>query len=262
MSFGLRNAGQTFQRFIDGVLHGLDICFAYIDDILVFSANNDLRILFQRLSDHGLQVNAFKSCLGKASVTFLGYQVSSEGTRTLPDRITDLQNFPGTNTTFSRHGLRGAQPLTWTSELDADFSKRKEALSEIALLTHPAHKCTFRTFYGYFCSPRWSSNDACRWTLSPFATYRKVFVFLIGTKEVRISVDRIKPAYVLADDPPSCGPSLPTPGSSRPTVTPRSGRRLRFLDFLAPAQQPRSSAPLVRMSLSTSVGLRPCLQHP
>ncbi|GFT44542.1 retrovirus-related Pol polyprotein from transposon 297 [Trichonephila clavipes] len=41
MSFGLRNVGQTFQRFIDGVLHGLDFCFGYIDDILVFSANND-----------------------------------------------------------------------------------------------------------------------------------------------------------------------------------------------------------------------------
>ncbi|GFX08952.1 uncharacterized protein K02A2.6 [Trichonephila clavipes] len=92
MSFGLRNAGQTFQRFIDGILHGLDFCFAYIADILVFSANNDehkqhLRILFQRLSDHGLLVNVSKSCLGKTSVTFLGYQVSSEGTRPLLRRF-------------------------------------------------------------------------------------------------------------------------------------------------------------------------------
>ncbi|GFT41816.1 retrovirus-related Pol polyprotein from transposon 17.6 [Trichonephila clavipes] len=168
-SFGLRNSGQTFQRFIDGVLHGLDFCFAYIDDILVFSANNDehhLRIPFQRLSDHGLLVNVFKSCLGKTSVTFLGYQVSSEGTRPLPDRIADLQNFPVPKTArdlrrflgminFYRRflpsaanyqsslndvlsGLRGAQPVTWTSELHTAFSKCKEALSEVTLLTHPA----------------------------------------------------------------------------------------------------------------------------
>ncbi|GFQ64763.1 hypothetical protein TNCT_530031 [Trichonephila clavata] len=109
MSFGLRNAGQTFQRFIDGVLHGLDFCFAYIDDILVFSANSDeneqhLSILFQRLSDHGLLVNVSKSFLVKISVTFLGYQVSSEGTRPLPDRIADLQNFsvPKTACDFRR----------------------------------------------------------------------------------------------------------------------------------------------------------------
>ena len=37
MSFGLRNAAQSFHRFMDKVLHGLDFCFSYIDDILVFS---------------------------------------------------------------------------------------------------------------------------------------------------------------------------------------------------------------------------------
>jgi hypothetical protein len=36
MSFGLRNAAQTFQRFTDDILQGLDFCFAYLD-ILVFS---------------------------------------------------------------------------------------------------------------------------------------------------------------------------------------------------------------------------------
>jgi hypothetical protein len=33
--FGLRNAAQTFQRFMDAILRGLDFCFAYVDDILV-----------------------------------------------------------------------------------------------------------------------------------------------------------------------------------------------------------------------------------
>ena len=32
MPFGLRNAAQTFQRFIDQVLHGLPFCYHYIDD--------------------------------------------------------------------------------------------------------------------------------------------------------------------------------------------------------------------------------------
>jgi len=39
MSFGLRNAAQTFQRFIDEVLRGLDFCYAYINDILVASTS-------------------------------------------------------------------------------------------------------------------------------------------------------------------------------------------------------------------------------
>nr|VZI10391.1 unnamed protein product [Spirometra erinaceieuropaei] len=33
--FGLRNASQNFQRFVDKVLHGLPFLYAYIDDLLI-----------------------------------------------------------------------------------------------------------------------------------------------------------------------------------------------------------------------------------
>ena len=33
MSFGLRNAAATFQRFIDHVLEGMNNAIAYVDDI-------------------------------------------------------------------------------------------------------------------------------------------------------------------------------------------------------------------------------------
>ena len=39
MSFGLKNATQTFQRFIDVVLRDLDFAFCYIDDVLIVSSN-------------------------------------------------------------------------------------------------------------------------------------------------------------------------------------------------------------------------------
>ena len=37
--FGLRNATQTFQRFIDRVLHGLHFSYSYIDDVVIASTN-------------------------------------------------------------------------------------------------------------------------------------------------------------------------------------------------------------------------------
>ena len=37
MPFGLRNAGQSFQRFMDEVLEGLEYCFVYVDDMLIGS---------------------------------------------------------------------------------------------------------------------------------------------------------------------------------------------------------------------------------
>ena len=51
MPFGLRNAAQTFQRFIDDVCRDLHFVFVYLDDILVASSSRDehlqhLRALF------------------------------------------------------------------------------------------------------------------------------------------------------------------------------------------------------------------------
>jgi hypothetical protein len=59
MSFGLRNAAQTFQPFMDDILRGLDFCFAYLDDILDFSQSlqeheHHLRTLFDRLETNGI----------------------------------------------------------------------------------------------------------------------------------------------------------------------------------------------------------------
>jgi len=62
MSFGLRYDAQTFQRFMDEILKDLDFCFAYIDDILVFSPSpqehdQHLRTLFTQLQKFGILLN-------------------------------------------------------------------------------------------------------------------------------------------------------------------------------------------------------------
>jgi hypothetical protein len=69
MPFGLRNAAQTFQRFMDQALRGLPFCYVYIDDLLIASQTPDehtehLHQVFQRLSDHGIVINPAKCVLG------------------------------------------------------------------------------------------------------------------------------------------------------------------------------------------------------
>jgi hypothetical protein len=63
MPFGLRNAGNTFQLMMDGMLTGFSFVFCYLDDIIITSRDEQehleyLRKVFSRLHEAGLVINA------------------------------------------------------------------------------------------------------------------------------------------------------------------------------------------------------------
>ena len=192
MSFGLRNAGQSFQRFIDEVLQGLDFCFPYLDDILVASKNEKehkkhLRILFKRLAQYGIIINVKKSQFFADSLEFLGYEVSAQGIRPLPYRIKALMEYPPPPDAqglrrflgminFYRlflpkaahfqaplhaalSGLKGPQPIEWTPALLEAFEACKQSLGEATLLAHPSADAPLSI--GLFSDASKASIGAC-----------------------------------------------------------------------------------------------------
>ena len=101
MPFGLCNAGATFQRLMDVVLNGLSlqICLAYLDDVIVFSRELDehlirLRQVFERLQIAGLKVKPSKCKILQKQVSFLGHVISSEGISTDPEKIRAVAEWP------------------------------------------------------------------------------------------------------------------------------------------------------------------------
>ena len=101
MPFGLRNAAQTCQRFVDQVTHGLDFVYAYIDDFLIASATEaehkeHLKQLFNRLNQYDV-INSAKCVFGAEEIIFLGYTVNKDGIKPVAERVEATRNFPKPN---------------------------------------------------------------------------------------------------------------------------------------------------------------------
>ena len=180
MPFGLRNAAQTFQAFINQVLRGLPFVFVYLDDILIASKSVDehkehLRVIFKRLMDAGLRINASKCEFGVPTLEFLSHKITSEGILPSPERveaigslpsptsIKQLQKFIGMVNYYHRFIPKLARMLvplhnhiatlqklpkhrktfSWSTECEEAFSATKEALQKATLLVHPRSDAEF-----------------------------------------------------------------------------------------------------------------------
>lgn len=174
MPFGLRNAAQTFQRFMHQVCAGLEFVFVYIDDILVASHDSDehrdhLDRVFRRLSDYGLTINPTKCVFGSNTLDFLSHKISSEGIAPSQERVEAIANFPeptnvkqiqrflGMINYYHRFVPKLAETLTpihehlatltkktrpkvefsWPTICQEKFVIARKALAEATLLVHP-----------------------------------------------------------------------------------------------------------------------------
>lgn len=172
MCFELRNASQTFQRFMDHVLRDLDFAWSYLDDILVASKDEnqhkqDLRAVFERLREYNVVINPTKCVFGKPEILFLGYTVSKDGVKPpaervkainnfeLPKRVCDLRRFMGMLNYFRRFLPKAAinqgvlselikgnkkndtTNIVWNNDAVGAFKQCKKELAEATSLVFP-----------------------------------------------------------------------------------------------------------------------------
>ncbi|KAK9694518.1 Reverse transcriptase (RNA-dependent DNA polymerase) [Popillia japonica] len=100
MPFGLKGAPTTFQKLmVQEVLVGLinKFAIAYLDDIIVFSNTPEehqrhLRLVFERLSQHGLRLNLGKCKFASNSLDYLGHVMTSTGNHPQTAHVSAIAN--------------------------------------------------------------------------------------------------------------------------------------------------------------------------
>ena len=166
--FGLKNAGQDFQRLMDEILGDIPYYFVYLDDILVASHTKEehlqhLQQLFEILDQNGLVVNRKKCLFGQSSLDFLGHHVDADGIRPQADKVEailatkpptsvkELRRFLGMINYYRRFVKAAAEhlfflfcalkdnpkKLVWSSDMQTSFDRIKQVLAERTMLHHP-----------------------------------------------------------------------------------------------------------------------------
>jgi hypothetical protein len=97
MSFGLKNAGATYQRVMSLIFHNLlgIILEVYIDDVVVKSDSMDshladLCLALERMRRYGLKMNPLKCTFGVSSDKFLGFIIHKYGIEIDPTKIESI----------------------------------------------------------------------------------------------------------------------------------------------------------------------------
>jgi hypothetical protein len=169
MSFGLKNAGATYQRAIQA-------CFkrqlnknveAYVDDVVVKTRNSDTLITdleetFASLREYRWKLNPNKCVFDVLSGKLLGFIISHRGIEANPEKISaitnmkaptcikDVQKLTGCmaalNRFISKLGERGLpffkllkhqEKFAWTPEADEALAQLKDFLSKPPVLMAP-----------------------------------------------------------------------------------------------------------------------------
>ena len=101
LPFGLVNIPVTYQKLMEEVLGNLhlDICFIYLDDLIIFSKTYEdhfdkIKRVLHRLRESGLKPSPKKCTFFQEKVKYIGHIVSKDGIEHDPTKIEKVTNWP------------------------------------------------------------------------------------------------------------------------------------------------------------------------
>lgn len=168
LPMGLCNSPDIFQEKMSELMDGLNFVRAYIDDLLAITNGTfedhleKLELIFKRLRQAGLKVNANKSFFAKHELEYLGYWITRDGIQPVSKKVEAIQRIaPPKNKRELRkfigivnyyrdmwirrsHVLAPLAALTgktakwkWGQQQQWAFEKMKKIISRETLLAYP-----------------------------------------------------------------------------------------------------------------------------
>ena len=183
MPMGLSTSPSTFQRLMHKAFdkENWHQCLIYLDDILVFSRSLEeqiqrLHTIFQRIREAGLKLSPEKCDFFKKEVSYLGYTITGDGTKTDENKINKIKNWPTPQSAeelrswiglcgYYRHFIKDyaqivapleklcriiwnkkkkkVTEIEWNGECEESFKKLKTALTQAPVLAYPTKEGQF-----------------------------------------------------------------------------------------------------------------------
>ncbi|GJX53729.1 reverse transcriptase domain-containing protein [Tanacetum coccineum] len=146
MSFGLKNAGATYQRLVDSAFQtqlGRNL-EAYVDDMVIKIKTERVMIMdvaetFDNLRKVNMKLNPKRCSFGVKVGKFLGYIVKSKGIRANPKKIKAVAD------------MQSPKTLKESLLILIPFQELKKVIMELPMLTTPGLK---ETLYIYLAASR------------------------------------------------------------------------------------------------------------
>ena len=136
MTFGLKNAGATYQRAMNLFFHDLlgVILEVYIDDVVVKSDGElshlvVLRLVFERMRKYGLKMNPLKCAFGVSAGRFLGFVIHQNGIEIYPDKIAAIQKIRVSSCKKDMQRFLGK--VNYLRRFITNLSRKVDAFTEI-----------------------------------------------------------------------------------------------------------------------------------
>ena len=146
LPFGLVNIPVTYQKLMEEVLGNLhlDICFIYLDDLIIFSKTYEdhldrIKRVLQRLRESGLKLSPKKCTFFQEKVKYIGHIVSKDGIEHDPTKIEKVTNWPHPTTPEEVRQFLGF--IGYYRKFVKDFSKITRPLTDLMPVPKKTKRC-------------------------------------------------------------------------------------------------------------------------